>query len=200
MTRAARATRLAFVLCGVALLAGCAAAPRRAVPGTSLAARAAVLAQQPRWSLDGRVAVSDGKDGGSGRIEWRQDGADYVIEIRAPVSRQAWRITSINGELTLEGARREAVHGADAEALLAREVGWRVPIAQMRHWARGLAAGPDAKVELDDAGLPRTIREAGWVVEFARFDAQSAPPLPVRIVASRPPYTVRLAVASWHTK
>lgn len=189
--------RIALVM-SVAVLAACTSgAPRRSTDGGALSARAAALAQKSQWSLDGRVAVSDGKDGGSGRIEWRQDGADYVIEIRAPVSRQAWRISSIAGVLTLEGARRDPVHGADAEALLAREVGWRVPIAQMAWWARGLAASPAAEVELDREGLPRTIREAGWLVEFRRFDPAHEPPLPVRIAASRPPYLVRLAVASW---
>ncbi|HVF36292.1 MAG TPA: lipoprotein insertase outer membrane protein LolB [Candidatus Saccharimonadia bacterium] len=199
MTRAGCATRVAIALSCV-VLAGCASAPRRAMTGSELAARAAALAEHARWSLDGRVAVSDGKDGGSGRIEWRQDGADYVIEIRAPVSRQTWRLASVGGALTLEGARREPVHGDDAEALLAREVGWRLPIEQMAHWARGVAASPRAEVELDDAGLPRTIREAGWLVEFRRFDAQHEPPLPVRIAASRPPYTVRLAVAQWRNE
>ena len=178
------------------VLAGCDAAPARRAGGDALDARAARLAQSPQWSLDGRVAVSDGQDGGSGRIAWRQDRDDYVIEIRAPVSRQTWRLTQRDGELVLEGARQQPVRGADAEDLLAREVGWHLPIAQMRWWVRGLAARPDAVVELDERGLPRTIREAGWQVAYTRFD-QADPPLPVRIEAIRAPYKVRLAVSAW---
>ena len=120
-----------------------------------------------------------------------------MIEIRAPVSKQTWRLIMRGGELVLEGARREPVRGADAEALLADEVGWRLPIAEMQHWVRGGTAHPDAHVSLDARGLPREIVEGGWRVEYRAFDETQSPPLPTRIAAERAPYKVRLAIAEW---
>ena len=180
------------------VLAACTSAPKRKVEGSALDPRAAALATSPRWSLDGRVAVSDGQDAGSGRITWQQDGEDYVIEVRAPDSRHTCRLTRARGELVLEGARAHPVRGADAEDLLAREVGWRLPIAEMRHWVRGLASRPDARVALREDGLPATIEEAGWRVDYTRYDGAGDPPLPRRIEATRAPYRVRLAIAAWH--
>ena len=187
----------ALAILAVLALAGCASSPMRTASTAAVASRATALAEAPAWSLTGRVAVSDGKDGGSGRIDWRQDGDDYVIEIRAPVSKQTWRLVMRDGELVLEGARREPVRGADAEALLAEEVGWRLPIDEMQHWVRGGTAHPDAHVTLDERGLPREIVEGGWRVEYKAFDDAQSPPLPTRIFAERAPYTVRLAVAEW---
>ncbi|MEO6064188.1 MAG: lipoprotein insertase outer membrane protein LolB, partial [Lysobacterales bacterium] len=37
------------------------------------------------FSFAGRVAVSNGRDGGSAQIEWQQDGARADITLRAPV-------------------------------------------------------------------------------------------------------------------
>jgi outer membrane lipoprotein LolB len=187
------------VLAGIAMLAlaSCASAPRRAESGAALASRATALAQSPTWSFEGRVAVSDGEDGGSGRIRWRQDGEDFVVEIRAPVSQRTWRLTQTGDELVLEGAREEPVRGYDAEALLARQVGWRLPFAEMRHWVRANAASREARVVLDEDRRPRTIEEGGWRVEYRKYDESQAPPLPQRIVATRAPYEVRLAIARW---
>jgi outer membrane lipoprotein LolB len=81
--------------------------------------------------------------------------------------------------------------------LLAEEVGWRLPIAEMQHWVRGGTAHPDAHVSLDGQGLPREIVEGGWRVEYKAFDAAQSPPLPTRIFAERAPYKVRLVVAEW---
>ena len=179
------------------LLASCASAPQRSVGAAALAARSSALADVPAWSFEGRVAVSDGDDGGSGRIRWNQDHEDYVVEIRAPVSQRTWRLTQHGDELVLEGAREEPVRGDDAEALLARQVGWRLPFAEMRHWVRANAATRGARIVLDEAGRPRTIEEGGWRVEYRRYDDTHVPPLPQRIVATRAPYEVRLAIARW---
>jgi len=195
-----RKPRLLFAAIAALALAACATTSRRIATSDERDARAAELDGRDHWSLTGRVAVSNGKDGGSGRITWQQQGDDYVIEIRAPVSKQTWRLTQRDGELVLEGARPEPVRGADAEALLEREVGWRLPIVEMRRWVRGVAAHHDARVALDDAGLPREIAERGWRVEYLAYDDGRTPPLPTRIAATRPPYKVRLAIAEWRTE
>ena len=43
------------------------------------------------WDLSGRIAVSDGAHGGSGRIDWQQRAGGYTISLGAPVTRQSWR-------------------------------------------------------------------------------------------------------------
>ena len=100
------------------LLAACAAqAPRAPLPpltGTPEAnqqQREAVLAQQANWSLQGRVALSNGREGGSGRIDWQQDGARYDVSLSAPVTRQSWRITGDGSHARLEGIAGDPLEG-----------------------------------------------------------------------------------------
>ena len=69
-------------LLALVLLAGCAAAPVRQAPEVVSAdqaqarqqARQARLQALPDWSMQGRVALSVGDRGGSGRLDWRQQG------------------------------------------------------------------------------------------------------------------------------
>lgn len=185
-----------------ALVVACAPATRsvrRDDAAADDAGRRAALERIERWGFDGRVAVSDGKDGGSGRIRWRQDGDRYDISVSAPVSNETWRLTGDARGARLEGAKRGPLEGPDPEALLERAVGWHLPVARMRDWVRALASsGGAARVQRGADGLPALIAQSGWSIEYRRYDAATQPvPLPVRMRASRAPHEVRLAVARW---
>ena len=115
-------------------------------------ARVAALHAQPDWAFQGRVAVSKGKDGGSGRIDWRQDGRRYVVELSAPVTRQSWKLT---GDTHSEAGRLEGLTGGprdgeDAQQLLLEATGWDIPVNQLPEWIRGLVAGDAAGPEGED--------------------------------------------------
>jgi outer membrane biogenesis lipoprotein LolB len=88
------------------LLAGCVTVPDRkavAIGELSTTAEAAAIAALqareqrlralPMLAFSGRVALSNGRSGGSGRIEWQQSGDRYEVTLSAPVSRQSWRLS-----------------------------------------------------------------------------------------------------------
>jgi outer membrane lipoprotein LolB len=163
-----------------------------------LAARRVALALRPSWSFSGRVAVSDGKDSGSARISWQQEATRYRVTLRLPVSGETWRLSGDELGCVLEGARSEPVRGRDPEELLRRELGWRLPVGALGSWARALSAkSAESELALGADGLPAVVLEAGWRVQYRDYDRTREPPLPTRIDAERPPYTVRLAIASW---
>jgi outer membrane lipoprotein LolB len=179
-------TRLLAVLM-VAMLAACSSAPTRVARDAS----------PESWSMSGKIAVSDGKDGGSGRIDWQQDGERFRIEIRAPVSRRTWRLSGGPDGATLEGLDGGPRSGPDAEALLREAVGWTVPVADLVAWARGTGGQGGADIEYDAAGQPQRLVQRGWTVEYrAWFDGE--PPLPRKIFAARGERRVRLVVERWN--
>lgn len=197
MSPAACAAR-AFLGVLVLASAACSVAPSRAPQDSAAAeARQAKAAAIERWRVSGRVAVSDGREGGSGRFDWTQDGAAYVMTIRAPVSNQTWRLSGDAGHALLEGAPSGPIEGADPEELLVRGTGWHLPVRQMRDWVRAIPHAPGATAKLDAKGLPSGLSEAGWTLEFRSYDQTLDPPMPTRIAATRPPYKVRLAISSW---
>ena len=183
-------------------LAGCAGPSSvRSTAGNAEAAQVArelALAEQRQWSFTGRVAVANGGEGGSGRIEWRQDGEDYDIRLSAPVTRQGWRLVRAQGVVRLEGIEGGPREGNDAEALLREATGWRLPVSAMAAWVRGLRGPGDATVEGDASGLPATLLQDGWRVDYQDWSAGN-PPLPRKLHASQGQASVRLAIEQWTT-
>jgi outer membrane lipoprotein LolB len=186
-----------------ALLLGACAGPRvkPLAPDAGLmsqqAARESALATQTAWTLKGRLGVSDGHDSGSGALEWHQTGTRYRFSVHAPVTGKTWILTGEPGHAVLEGLRDQAVEGGDATALLERELGWRVPIEQLVHWARGARAKGDAQIRFRADGLPAQIDQDGWKVEYLDYGTTGEPPLPSKVFASRGDYKVRLSIREW---
>jgi len=187
----------------VLVLAACAPAPVRRTADAGLlkaqSDREAALATHPDWSLSGRIAISDGRDGGSGRIDWSQHGGDFDIRLSAPVTRQSWRIVRENGHVRLEGLEGGTREGDDAQALLQQTLGWVVPVDALAAWVRGVRANAgDAQLQFGADGSPALLAEQGWSVEYRAWDASGTIPLPQKVFATRGEDRVRLSVDHWN--
>lgn len=197
--------RLVAMLAAASLLAAC-AGPRtrpetRPADAQALARQAvreAALAARPDWGLEARLGVSDGRDSGSGSLEWSQRGDSYRFSVHAPVTGKTWVLSGDAAHARLEGLREQALDAADAQALLERELGWHVPVGELAHWVRGARASPAATVTFRGDGLPAEIDEAGWKVQYLDYDTTTDPPLPTKVFAVRAAYRVRLAIRRWN--
>lgn len=191
--------RTACAALALTLLAAC-AAPATRPSGVSAesaqAARELAFAGRRQWAFAGRVALANGDNGGTGRIEWAQDGDDFDIRLSAPITKQSWRLVRAHGIVRLEGLEGGVREGQDAEALLLEATGWRLPVASMSAWVRGLRGPGQALVAVDPLGLPETFAQSGWKVEYREWD-QAMPPLPRRVYASHGQASVRLVVEQW---
>ncbi|MEO6365618.1 MAG: lipoprotein insertase outer membrane protein LolB [Luteimonas sp.] len=191
------------------MLAACHSQPVRQLPPLDPAIAAATQAQRETamgsfdaWSLQGRVALSNGRDGGSGRIDWVQDRGRYDVRLSAPVTRQSWRLSGDADGARLEGLEGGTRSGADATALLLEATHWEIPVAALASWARGLRADAShgtATIRYGSDGRLARVEQGGWVIEYGDWRASAIPgiELPNRLNASRGDARVRLVVDRW---
>lgn len=164
----------ALAVCAM-VLAACTVQPVRKAPPVAVDQarqtqldREAALDRDSRWSLQGRVALSNGRDGGSGRIEWQQVGPRYAVTLSAPITRQSWRLSGGAGEVLLEGLDGGPRHGSDPAQLLRASTGWDIPVLALTAWLRGARAqglGP-AQLQFGVDGHLLRIEQGGWVIEY----------------------------------
>ena len=193
--------RLALVVAALSL-AACAGGLRKSAPPDAArlaqqSARESTLAARVDWSLRGRLGVSDGHDSGSGSLEWNQQASAFRFSVHAPVTGKTWVLSGDDTHARLDGLREQAIEGDEAASLLKRELGWEVPVAQLRYWVRAERAPGAAIIEFRDDGLPALITQAGWTVRYLDYDLAQAPPLPSKVFATRGDHKVRLAIREW---
>ena len=162
------------------------------------AARETALAHADHWTLSGRLGLTSATAGGSGSFTWTQDGQNYVFELQGPLASKSVRLSGGPQGALLEGLDGGPLHGADAEELMHKALGWVVPLRDLRAWVLGLRAdsGP-AELSFGADGLPSLLRQDGWVVDYRQWDRQRQPPLPQKIFAEKAPYKVKLLIESW---
>lgn len=167
------------------------------------AARVDALRAQPAWSFQGRVAVSKGRNGGSGRIDWQQQARQYVVSLSAPVTRQSWTLSGDSGNRSgrLDGVDGGPRQGEDAQQVLLEATGWDIPVNQLPDWVRGLVAEGNGagQIDRDAEGRPRRVRQMDWEIQFLDWYPAEGdrPVLPRRIEAVNGDAKVRLLVDGW---
>lgn len=195
MTGIARGLAAATVLA----LAACAPVRVRETPAAQAAqsAREARLAPRTHWTLNARIGVSNGKDGGSGDLVWTQSDDSYSFTVHAPVTGRTWKLSGDAHHAVLEGVDSLPGTASDPERLLRERLGWEVPLGDLGAWVRGMRATGKAQVEYDAGNLPALIEQAGWKVEYRDWFADRDPALPRKLFASRGNARVRVVIESW---
>ena len=200
--------RISIAISCAALLSACVGGPvREALPPVSgspeahQAQRETGLAAQASWSLQGRIALSNGRNGGSGSIEWSQDADRYEVSLSAPITRQSWRLSGDAHRAQLEGLEGGTRVGADPAGLLREATRWEIPVTALSSWVRGLRAAAEhgpAQVQFGTDGRLSRIEQGGWTIDYSGWQATAiGVELPNRLNARHGEASVRLVIDSW---
>ena len=152
--------------------------------------------REATWSMQGRAAISTGKQSGNARIDWRQRALDgYNVTLSAPVTRQSWQLEVDGATATLRGLEGGPRTGPDAALLLREATGWDIPVASMAWWLRGWPAPgtTPSRYVFGPAGALIGLEQDGWRIDFTR----TGDALPTRINAERGESRVRLVIDQW---
>ncbi len=185
----------AFVL----LLSACAGAPVAPVtdPQSAWEQHVADLRGLENWRLTGRIAIQTADEGWHATLDWRQFGDHYDIRIIAPLGQGTVMLSGDSERVVLRTAN-EILDARDPDQLLYETLGWRVPVAALRHWVLGLPApGEDARPELDAVGRLAELRQRGWRIRFQDYEQRAGYTLPGRVFARGVEGQVRLAIGEW---
>jgi len=160
--------------------------------------RLARLAPLDAWTLEGRLAVSDDQDGGSGFLNWQQIRGESQLNFHGALGRGAWRLQTDAAGAQLEFADGRIFRADSIDALVRGQIGWNVPVDKLSWWVRGLAApGKPGQRVLDEEGRLSLLNQHGWTIEYGRYAAVDGEAMPSKMTARQADRTVKLAVRKW---
>lgn len=194
--------RLLLALGVGVVLVGCAQVPVQpdamAAREQAWAAHQAQLSGLDAWTLTGRIALSSETEAWNATLRWRQDDARYDILLIGPLGQGSLALKGDDRSVVLRTSDGQTSTATDPEGLLARHLGWRLPLEGLQHWVLGLPdPGRPAEPVLDEAGRLAELTQAGWTMQFLRYDPVEDLMLPGKIFLENPEWKVRLVVERW---
>jgi len=194
VVRVSGGTRIAAL--SALLCAGCATVPR-AVP-VSWEQRLPALQAISEFDLDGRVAASDGQQGFSAGLRWRQQNDTATLDLSAPLGFGAAHIEQTGDDLTVTTSKGVVLTQAAASQELAATLGFEPPLHSLRFWILG-ASDPTfpAQESIDDQQRLTHLEQDGWSVEGADYSRVGQQWLPRRLTVTRQALRLKVVVNTW---
>lgn len=159
----------------------------------------AVLRELGSWRLHGRIAIQHQREGWSATLQWRQQGAEYVLRLSAPLGRGSVELSGSEAGVSMRTADNRLLHADDAEALMQDNLGWHVPLSGLSYWVRGMpepGSRPE-RIALDEQGRLRDLAQDGWQVNYERYRSAGRYQLPGKLTLEHRQLRVRLVISDW---
>lgn len=187
----------ALILLSVLMLGACRWDNRPdATAGTWVAERQALFLALGNWRAQGRMAITNGEDGGSiGFVLNDTRNGELRLNLSSAAGR--WRLLAGPEGAELEGNRIPRRTARFPEPLVEEALGWYLPVSLMRDWIRGLPAPHDAHQIFAENGSLQRLEHADWQIDYERFREVDGHWLPQKIVARSGPYQVTLVILNW---
>jgi outer membrane lipoprotein LolB len=170
-------------LSAAALLAACAAHPLTRVPGAGTG-----------FELAGRMSVRAEARVFSSALRWKQDAGGDEIWLNTPLGQTVAHLQDGRDGATLTTAEHRQYRAQSIESLTHTALGWRFPLAGLRHWVLGQPVpgiAQSAPVR-DAAGRLAAFTQADWRVSYDYADAAAT--RPSRLDLSGPDAQIRLVI------
>lgn len=191
--------RWLLVTCALGWLAACASLPRDdALSEQRWQQRREALQAVDHWTLNGRIALQQAQEAWHASIYWQQQGQEFDIRLTSPLGGGMLSIEGDASGIFLRLPEGKILAARDAQSLLHQQLGWRMPLAGLRYWVRGLPQpGVPFRKELDAQGRLASLYQAGWDIRFLRYMDAGGIDLPGKIFLENRELAVRLAIQRW---
>ncbi|MGB9429835.1 MAG: lipoprotein insertase outer membrane protein LolB [Gammaproteobacteria bacterium] len=184
------------------LLTGCASVPGTAPVGppneNAWQVRRAQLVKLADWELQGRIGIVTAKNGGSGSMDWTQQGDKLAFNFRGPFGAGTLEVRGDSGILWVRSSRGDDFITSDPERDFAERLHVPLPVLSMRYWMVGL---PDPNLPftkaVDARGQLVMLVQRGWRVDYQDYAEFGAYDLPTRLLIRRDPVRIKVAINEW---
>lgn len=177
-------------------LSGC-AYQNSSAPQGSWQAQKNTLEQLEQWQLTARLGIITKDDRGSLSLFWRQNHANYRMNLTNVVGKRVFDISQTPPHaVTLIDSDGKTHNAENARDLVYSLTGWDLPVEQLSYWIKGLPGKADS-VTYDDNGRPKTIQSHGWQLRYAGYTQINGLWLPSGLELNHENTTLKLAISEW---
>jgi len=153
--------------------------------------------QVSSWSFNGKMAINDGHNSGSGRINWQVTSTGTNAQFNAALGQGNWSIFAEKDQARLTSSRNGDQFAKKAETLIFNELGWHFPWDNLQYWLRGYKLNDNLQAH---SITPELLLDDGWKITYQKWVETAVGLLPKKIKASKDSYSVKLIIYAWEIK
>ena len=152
------------------------------------------------WRLIGKIGIRTPSESVTAAInQWTQ--VDDFFDINLSSTFFGLGATRINGNahlITLHEGGEDPVQSNQPDLLVEEALGIPLPLTHLPYWIRALPI-PEApyQISFNNEGLPATISQFGWELEFSKYQEVDTLPLPGKIKLRSARSSITLAIKEW---
>lgn len=150
------------------------------------------------WEISGAMAARSKEKGWSAALNWLQQGPNqYQIRLMGPLGGGTVLVEKSGSTVTyVDGPKR--VSSSNADELLQRETGIRLPVHNLYYWVRGLPApGAVQSSSNDNSGHLTSLTQSGYTIHYTNYTSVNNYDLPTRIQLQGKGVVIKLVVKHW---
>ena len=161
--------------------------------------RVQTLSAIQTWDIKGLIAIRNNAkpDNVSANIQWQQSRKNYQLLLFGPLGAGAVTLKGSPQQVTLQTADGKTFHAASAEALLAEQTNWHLPVSNLFYWVRGIPAPGPAKKQLDNFHHLTLLQQQGWQIQYLDYTAVNQVDVPSKIILTNPDFYVKIIIKQW---
>lgn len=151
------------------------------------------------WELSGAIAAKNNKKGWTASLNWLQQGPNqYQIRLFGPLGGGTVLIEKHGSVVTFtDGPKKKSA--TNAEELLQKETGIRLPVNNLYYWVRGLPAPNSAEsTHRDTENRIISINQGGYTINYTGYTTVGDMNLPSKIRLQGHGVMIKLVIKHWN--
>lgn len=160
--------------------------------------RKAETATISSWQIQGAMAAKNKAKGWSATMNWAQQGpSSYQIRLMGPLGGGAVVINKKGNTITFQDGAKSST-STNADELLAKQTGIRLPVNNLYYWVRGLPAPGSVQGEQHDRYNHLVLlKQSGYTINFAKYTSVKGIDLPSMIRLDGNGVMIKVVIKNW---
>lgn len=160
--------------------------------------RKAETATISSWNIHGALAAKNKSKGWSATMNWAQQGpSSYQMRLMGPLGSGAVMVSRQGNVITFKDGNKTSTSN-NADELLLKQTGIRLPVNNLYYWVRGLPAPGGVQSEQHDQYNHLTqLKQNGYTINFTQYTSVRGVDLPSMIRLEGNGVMVKVVIKSW---
>jgi outer membrane lipoprotein LolB len=150
------------------------------------------------WQIQGAMAAKNKTKGWSATMNWVQSGPSaYQIRLMGPLGGGTVVINKSGGVITFKDGAKTST-SSNADELLLKQTGIRLPVNNLYYWVRGLPAPGGVQSEQHDKYNHLVqLKQSGYTINFTKYTSVKGIDLPSMIRLDGNGVMIKVVIKNW---